>query len=286
MPPEIEFRDFHHTYLRGTPQSVEALEGVSLAIARGERVALLGATGSGKSTLVAATAHLLPLQRGQVFYQGQDIAAANFDRAALRRSIGILFQETDSQIIEDVVGKDVAFGPTAAGLSAAETRRRVEESLNAVGLPYESYRLRYVYALSGGQRRRVALAGLLAMHTPVMVLDEPLAGLDPLGREELLGVLRAAVEDRARTLIVASASLAGAALLCDRVVVLNSGRVVMEGTLREILSQGDRLAALDIGLPELSVVARALNDAVGGIRTNVLGEDELLGEILRQLRAG
>jgi energy-coupling factor transport system ATP-binding protein len=184
--PILELKNFSHIYLEGTPRASEAVRDVSFEIQRGERVGIVGATQSGKSTVVDSFAHLLRVKPGQVFYNGEDVAAPGYDRGRLRREIGIVFQRPDSQIIEDVVGADVAFGPTVAGLSAPETRVRVEESLNTMGLPYPDYRLRYIHALSGGQRRRVAIAGVLAMHTPVLVLDEPMAGLDPRGRRQLL----------------------------------------------------------------------------------------------------
>ena len=186
-PPILELKSFDYTYLEGTPRASEAVRDVSFRIHRGERVGIVGATQSGKSTVVDSFAHLLRLTPGQVFYKGEDVAAPGYDKGKLRREIGIVFQQPDSQIIEDVVGADVAFGPTAAGLSAGETRGRVEESLNTLGLPYGDYRLRYIHALSGGQRRRVAIAGVLAMHTPVVVLDEPMAGLDPRGPQRASG---------------------------------------------------------------------------------------------------
>ena len=179
--PILELRDFRYTYLEGTPRANEAIRGVSFGVSRGERVAIVGPTQSGKSTVVDSFAHLLRLKPGQVFYEGEDVAAPGYDRGRLRREVGIVFQQPDAQIIEDVVGADVAFGPTAAGMTAEETRQRVEESLDGVGLRYPDFRLRYVHALSGGQRRRVAIAGVLAMRTPVLVLDEPMAGLDPQG---------------------------------------------------------------------------------------------------------
>ena len=204
--PILELRDFRYTYLEGTPKANEAVRDVSMEIQSGERVAIVGPTRSGKSTVVDSFAHLLRLKTGQVFFEGEDVAAPGYDRGALRRRVGIVFQQPDTQIVEDVVGADVAFGPTAAGLPAEETRRRVEESLDGVGLPYKDFRLRYVHALSGGQRRRVAIAGVLAMRTPVLVLDEPTAGLDPRGRRELLDLLRRLADDRDLTLVVCSAS--------------------------------------------------------------------------------
>jgi energy-coupling factor transport system ATP-binding protein len=279
----IELRNFRYTYLEGTPRANEAVRDVSFSIRRGERVAIVGATQSGKSTVVDSFAHLLRLKPDQVFYEGEDVVAPGYDREALRRQIGIVFQQPDSQLIEDIVGADVAFGPTAAGLSAEETRQRVEESLNALGLPYPEFRLRYVHALSGGQRRRVALAGVLAMHTPVLVLDEPTAGLDPRGRRELLGLLRRLADDRDLTLVVCSASLSDASLLCDRVVVLSEGRVAMDGPLREVLREADQLAALDITLPEPTVGARELRKLFPDLPADVLTEEELEVELLKRL---
>lgn len=281
--PLVELRDLRHTYLDDTPRASVALRGVTLDIARGEHVAVVGPTMSGKSTLVDAFAHLLRLKRGMVFYEGQDIAAPEYDRAALRRRVGILFQQPDAQIIEDVVGKDVAFGPTAAGLPAEETRRRVEESLDALGLPYREYRLRYTHGLSGGQRRRVAIAGVLAMHTPLLVLDEPMAGLDPRGRGELVRVLQRLREDRELTIVVASASVSDAALLCERLVVIDEGRVVVDGPIREVLQDADRLLALDITLPDTVRCARELRSLFPDLPTELLSEDDLEREVLRRL---
>jgi energy-coupling factor transport system ATP-binding protein len=279
----LELKGFAHTYLEGTPKASEAVRDVSFRIHHGERVGIVGATQSGKSTVVDSFAHLLRLTPGQVFYRGEDVAAPGYNRGRLRREIGIVFQQPESQIIEDVVGADVAFGPTAAGLSAGETRERVEESLNALGLPYADYRLRYVHALSGGQRRRVAIAGVLAMHTPVLVLDEPMAGLDPRGRKELLELLIKLQRDRELTLIVCSASLTDASLLCDRFIVLERGTVVMDGPVREVLSQADRLAELDITLPEPVVGARELQKLFPDFPTDLLTEDELESALLERL---
>jgi energy-coupling factor transport system ATP-binding protein len=284
-PPILELKGFAYTYLEGTPKASEAVRDVSFRIHRGERVGIVGATESGKSTVLDSFAHLLRLAQGQVFYRGEDVAAPGYDRGRLRREIGIVFQQPDSQIIEDVVGADVAFGPTAAGLSATETRERVEESLNTLGLPYPDYRLRYIHALSGGQRRRVAIAGVLAMHTPLLVLDEPMAGLDPRGRKELLELLIELQRERELTLVVCSASLTDASLLCDRFIVLDRGTVVMDGPVREILSEADRLAELDITLPEPVVGAREMQKLFPDFPTDLLTEDELESELLKRLGA-
>jgi energy-coupling factor transport system ATP-binding protein len=281
--PILELKGFDYTYLEGTPRASEAVRDVSFRIDSGERVGIVGATESGKSTVVDSFAHLLRLTPGQVFYRGEDVAAPGYDRGRLRREIGIVFQQPESQIIEDVVGADVAFGPTASGLSASETRERVEESLNILGLPYADYRLRYIHALSGGQRRRVAIAGVLAMYTPVLVLDEPMAGLDPRGRRELLELLIKLKAERELTLIVCSASLTEASLLCDRFIVLDRGTVVMDGPVREVLREADRLAELDITLPEPVVGAREMQKLFPDFPTDLLTEDELETELLARL---
>ncbi len=282
-PPILELRDFRYTYLEGTPKANEAVRGVSMEIQAGERVAVVGPTRSGKSTVVDSFAHLLRLKPGQVFFEGEDVAAPGYDRSALRQKVGIVFQQPETQIVEDVVGADVAFGPTAAGLPAEETRRRVEESLDGVGLPYGDFRLRYVHALSGGQRRRVAIAGVLAMRTPVLVLDEPTAGLDPQGRRELLGLLGRLADDRDLTLVVCSASLQDASLLCDRVVVLDGGRVAMDGPLREVLRRGEDLAALDVTLPEPIAAVRELRNLFPDLPADLMTEDDLERELLQRL---
>jgi energy-coupling factor transport system ATP-binding protein len=152
-----------------------------------------------------------------------------------------------------------------------------------LGLPYPEYRLRYVHALSGGQQRRVAIAGVLAMHTPVLVLDEPMAGLDPRGRRELLGLLRRLANDRDLTLVVCSASLSDASLLCDRVVVLSEGRVAMDGPLREVLREAERLSSLDITLPEPVSGARELRELFPDLPADVLTEEELERELIKRL---
>ena len=283
--PILELRDFRYTYLEGTPKANEAVRGVSLEIQSGERVAVVGPTRSGKSTVVDSFAHLLRLKTGQVFFEGEDVAAPGYDRGALRRKVGIVFQQPDTQIVEDVVGADVAFGPTAAGLPAEETRRRVEESLDGVGLPYRDFRLRYVHALSGGQRRRVAIAGVLAMRTPVLVLDEPTAGLDPRGRAELLGLLRRLADDRDITLVVCSASLQDVSVLCERVVVLDGGRVVMDGPLREVLRRDEELASLDITLPEPIAAARELRKLFPDLPADLMTEDDLERGLVQRLGA-
>lgn len=228
-------------------------------------------------------AGLIRVPPGRVFFRGQDMAARDFDRVRLRASLGLLFQDAGAQVIEDIVGKDVAFGPTNAGLPAALTRQRVEESLNAVGLPYTEYRLRYTQTLSGGELRRVALAGILAMHTSALILDEPAAGLDPLGQERVLDVVRSLTDDRQLTLIVCSSGLTHATLLCDRIIGLRAGRVTIDSGLKDALRQPDRLAALDIGLPEAVLLAGQLRPLFPDLPYGLLTVEDLVAALRARL---
>jgi len=278
-----ELRDFQYTYLEGTPRAVAASRGISFGVRRGERVGLIGPTQSGKSTVVYALTHLLRLKEGQVFHEGENVAAPGYDRAALRRKVGVVFQRPDFQILEDVVGKDVAFGPTAAGVPADETRDRVEESLEAVGLSYPEFRLRYVHALSGGQKRRVALAGVLAMRAQLLVLDEPMAGLDPRGRQEFFDLFDRLREQGGLTMVMCSSSLTEASLLCERLIVLHEGRVVMDGPVEEIVAEADRLKEIGIALPEPVALAREMRKVFPDLPTGLLTEEELEEALLAHL---
>lgn len=276
-------RDLSFAYAAGSPWEVPALREVSIEIEAGERVAIIGPPLAGKSTLALALAGLLPVGREQVWFQGEDMAGPEFDRIGLRQVVGMLFQESRSQVIEDVVGKDVAFGPTALGLPARETRARVEESLNAVGLPYEQFRLRYVHTLSGGQVRRVALAGVLAMRPSVLILDEPTAGLDPGGREEVEAVLRRVLRERAITLVVCSTGLTGTALLCERAVLLDGGRALLEGPIRSVLHEMEGMGDLDVTLPDAALLAQDLRSVFPDLPADFLTLDELTEALLERM---
>src|SRR5436305_12217650 len=184
----FELRDVYHTYLRGTPFAVEALRGLSLSIPDNLTVALVGPTKSGKSTVVELLAVMIKPAEGTVFFEGEDVSAPSFDIERIRSVVGVVFQSPDAQIFEDTVGKDVSFGPRRKKVPLAESRRLVQESLEAVGLSYEDIRTRYTYALRGGEKRRVAIAGLLALQPKVIVCDQPTAALDPRGRGGLRDV--------------------------------------------------------------------------------------------------
>jgi len=280
----LELKDVHYTYLRGTPFAAKALHGLSLSIDNTQTVALVGPTKSGKSTLVDVLAGLIKPAPETFFFEGLDVGVPAFDIEQLRSKVGVVFQSPDAQIFEDTVGKDVSFGPRRKKLPLEESRRLVKESLEAVSLPYEDFRLRYTYALSGGQKRRVAIAGVLALQPKVIIFDEPTAGLDPRSRRELLALIVTLKRQHNLTVVYTSSGLEDVIELADIIVILDQGRVAFSGTPREVLARVDELTALDITLPETAQIALALREIFPTLRTDFLNIDELEEEIL-QLKA-
>jgi energy-coupling factor transporter ATPase len=279
--PLFELRDIRHTYLRGTPFAVEALRGLSLSVTEGQTVALVGPTKAGKSTVVDVLAGLIKPAPATFFFVGSDVGVSSFDIERIRSIVGTVFQSPEAQIFEDTVGKDVSFGPRLKKVPLAESRRLVQDSLEAVGLPYEDFRSRYTYALSGGQKRRVAIAGVLALQPKVIIFDEPAAGLDPRGRRELLELIVRLRQQQALTIIYISSGLEDVIGLADTIYILDQGRTVFSGTPGEILRHASELKALDIALPEATQIALALRETIPTINTGVLSLEELEAEIMK-----
>ena len=276
----FELKNVSHTYLRGTPFALEALHELSLTIHEGQTVAIVGPTKAGKSTVVDVLAGLIKPAPGTVFFAGDDTAATTFNSERIRNTVGVVFQSPEAQIFEQTVGKDVSFGPRRKNVPLAESRRLVQESLEALGLPYEDFRSRYTYALSGGQKRRVAIAGVLALEPKVIIFDEPTAGLDPRGRYELLDLIATLKQRQELTIIYLSSSLEDVVELADLIHILDQGRVSFSGTPREILVRADEVARLDITLPEAAQIALSLRDVLPNIRTDLLNLAELEAELL------
>lgn len=277
----FELKNVSYTYLRDTPFALEALHGLSLSIEEGQTTALVGPAQAGKSTVVDMLAGLAQPTRGTLLFQGADVTASSFSIERIRSQVGIVFQSPEAQIFEQTVGLDVSFGPRRKKLPLAESRRLVQESLEAVGLPYEDFRSRYTYALSGGEKRRVAIAGVLALEPRLMVLDEPTAGLDPRGRRELLDLIVRLKRERNLTLVYASSSLADVVEFVDIVHVLDQGRLLFSGTVREVLARASELNALDIGLPEATRIALELRTLFPTLRTDLFSITELEEEIVK-----
>ena len=277
-PPIFELKDVYYSHQRGTPFEFEALHGLSLAISAGQITALVGPTGSGKSTIIDLLAALVKPGVGTVFFEGKNTADSTFNKNTIRSQVGVVFQSPESQIFEETVGKDISFGPRLQKVSLAESRRRVQDSLEAVGLPYEDFRSRYTYALSGGEKRRVAIAGVLALEPKVIIFDEPMAGLDPRGRAELLQLIIALKQHL--TIVYASSSLVDVVEMADVVHVLDAGRLAFSGTPREILARAQTLHEMDIELPEATQIALSLRSP--SIRTDLLSLAELETELLKR----
>lgn len=256
--PWVALRDIHYTYLRGTPLEAAALRGVSLEVRAGETVAVIGPTGSGKSTLLQHLNGLLRPQRGQALVFGHDLSDPSVDLREIRRRVGLVFQQPEDQLFERYAGDDVAFGPRNYGLPIDIVRERVRAAMEAVGLPFEAYKDRLTMTLSGGERRRLALAGVLALEPQILVLDEPTAGLDPMGRRSLLQHLRLWKEQGERAIVLTTHNMDDVASLADRVCVLVDGQVVRSGLPRQIFGDPDFLLQHGLGLPSATEVVRAL----------------------------
>jgi len=295
----IRVENLVHTYLPGTPLKRAALCGVSLEIGAGERVGILGPTGSGKSTLVQHLAGLLTPTAGRVLLDGVAAHARAAEARARRRRVGLSFQYPEAQIFEQTVFREVAFGPRNLGLEKAGVAARVRWALEMVGLAQAAMEERSPFTLSGGEMRRVALAGILAMQPEVLILDEPTAGLDPQGRRELLARIQAwqscseqpclEQDRRSRregpglTLIIVSHNLDELARVVERVVVLKEGEVVADGSARQVLSDGQLLRAAGLDVPQPVALLQILHEAGWPVRTDRLLPEEAAAEIAQSL---
>ena len=228
----IVIEHLNYVYMSGGPYETHALRDVSLTIEDGEFIGLIGHTGSGKSTLVQHLNGLLKPTSGRILVDGLDLADKATDKRALRRRVGLVFQYPENQLFEETVEKDIAFGPKNLGLDEQEIARRVREAMRKVALDYDRLHERSVFELSGGQMRRVAIAGVLAMEPTTLILDEPCAGLDPRGREEILTLIRNLHEEAGTTIVMVSHSMDDVASLAERVIVMNHGEVFMDGAPR------------------------------------------------------
>jgi energy-coupling factor transport system ATP-binding protein len=258
-----------------TPFASPALQGLSLSIRESEITAIVGPTRAGKSTLIDMLAGLIPPQQGTFLFDGEETVSKSFDKSRLRREIGIVFQDPEQQIFEETVGLDVSFSARLRGLPLARSRQLVQDSLEAVGLDYEDFRSRYTYALSGGEKRRVALAGTLAMQPRVLILDEPTAGLDPRGRHDLHRLLLRLNKEQGLTIIYVSSSLEEVLTLADTIHVLDQGKHLLSGSPDEILRQARQLAAISLHLPEVTMLALALQEQFPALPTDLLTLDAL-----------
>ena len=264
-----------HTYAQGTPFAQEALAGISLEIDRGELVGIMGRTGCGKTTLVQLMAGLLKPTAGRVLVNGKDVNAPGYDRAELRRALAMVFQFPEYQLFETTVERDVAFGLRHLGLSEGEKEERVRWALEKTGFSFQDIRGQSPMALSGGEKRRVAIAGALAVKPEILVFDEPIAGLDPLGREAFLTLIRQ-LNRQGTTILMVSHSADSIAETVRRVLVLNGGRLVRDGAPEEVFCDVTAMEALRVGVSGPRRVAELLRQAGVDAPKNIVRYQQLL----------
>lgn len=283
MPVRME--QVSHTYMQGGPFESTAIFNVNLEIRDGEFVGLIGHTGSGKSTLVQHMNGLLKPTEGTVIVNETRIVKDSKNLKKVRQQVGLVFQYPEHQLFEETVEKDVAFGPKNLGLSQEEINERVREALQLVGLPYEEIKDRSPFELSGGQRRRVAIAGVLAMKPDILILDEPTAGLDPSGREEIFREIQALHKEKGFTIVLVSHSMEDIARLVDRIIVMNQGQVLMTGTPREVFARAEELKEIGLDVPQITNLMLALREKGFDVPVDIYTVDQAK-QVLRKILEG
>lgn len=259
----IVVKDLSYTYNAKSPYETQALKDVCIQIPKGQFVALCGHTGSGKTTFIQHLNALITTQQGQVYVDGLDLTLKNKKLRKqmlkqLRGKVGMVFQYPEYQLFEDTVAKDVAFGPKNMKLEKAEIDRRVLNAMEVVGLDYNEFASRSPFDLSGGEKRRVAIAGVIAMEPKILVLDEPVAGLDPVGREEILTLVKKLQVKVSPTIILVSHNMDDIAVLADRIIALKDGEIVADGTPKQVFSDRQRIKEIGLDIPEATKISDML----------------------------
>ena len=272
----IEFKNVSKRY----PNGFEALKNIDLSIQQGEFVAIIGLSGAGKSTLIQHLNGLMKATSGKVLYDGQNIYDEGYDMKRLRSQVGLVFQYPEYQLFEEDVLRDVCFGPKNQGLSAEECEKCAREALDLVGFPEKYYR-QSPFELSGGQKRRVAIAGILAMHPKVLVLDEPTAGLDPKGRDEILDQIEHLHRETGMTVILVSHSMEDIANYVERIIVMNRGEKMLDGVPKEVFSHYKELEKVGLAAPQVTYVMHDLKERGFQVSTDATTIGEAADEIMR-----
>lgn len=280
----IELKNVSYTYMPKTPFERLALDDISITIPEGKITAIAGHTGSGKSTLIQHFNGLLKPNKGTVLVDGVDIGKKNAEAKAARRKVGIVFQYPEYQLFEETIAKDIAFGPMNIGCNDEETLERVKGAMAFVNLDYNKYAHRSPFQLSGGQKRRAAIAGILALQPKYLVLDEPTAGLDPKGRESLMERFRQLHKERDITIVLISHNMDNIASYADNVIILNKGKVTMEAAPDEAFSQNELISKAGLELPEVKTIMNELARNGLEIPNNAYTMDKAVDEIIEALR--
>ena len=276
----IKFENVSFTYSPNSAFEIHALKNINMEIQDGEFIGLIGHTGSGKSTLVQHFNGLMKATSGKIYYNGEDIYAEGYSMKTLRGKVGLVFQYPEHQLFEVDVLTDVCFGPKNQGLAKEEAEERAKKALQMVGLK-EKYYKQSPFELSGGQKRRVAIAGVLAMEPEVLILDEPTAGLDPKGRDEILDQLKRIHEERGITIILVSHSMEDVARYVGRIIVMNQGEAMYDGTPKEVFSHYKELEKVGLAAPQVTYIMNALADKGFDVGTDATTIEEATEEIFR-----
>lgn len=279
----IKIENLTHIYMPKTPFEKKALDDVNLYIEDGEFIALIGHTGSGKSTLIQHLNGLLEPSSGKIIIDDVDITEKGVKLSDIRKKVGLVFQYPEYQLFEETIEKDIAFGPTNLGLGQDEILIRVKRAMEMVGLDYEKYKDVSPFELSGGQKRRVAIAGVIAMEPKVLILDEPTAGLDPKGREDILSQIKKLHEEYKMTIILVSHSMEDVGKLAKRIIVMNHGKVALQGEPKDVFKEIDTLEEIGLGAPQVTYLMRELRRRGFNVSDEIFTVEQCKKELSRVL---
>ena len=275
----IEVRNLNFIYSPGMPGETVALSDVSFDVPDGEVLGIIGHTGSGKSTLLQHLNGLMKPSSGEIYIDGQCITDGKAKMTDIRRKVGLVFQYPEYQLFEETVARDVAFGPKNLGMDEAEIEERVRDAIGLVGLDYEEIKDMSPFELSGGMKRRVAIAGVIAMGPKILILDEPTAGLDPAAHRDILAMVRRIHDEMGIILIFVSHNMADIAALSDKVIVLSEGAIALRGTPAEVFSQRERLETMRLGLPPARELVELIKSKAPAFKSEALTIDEAAEDI-------
>lgn len=281
----ITIENLNHIYNEGTPFQSIALDNVNLTIEDGDFVGLIGHTGSGKSTLIQTLNGLIKPTSGKILINGTDITQKNISLVDIRKKVGLVFQYPEYQLFEETIYKDIAFGPEKLGLTDIEIEERVIEAMIAVGLDPEKSKDKSPFELSGGQKRRVAIAGVIAMRPDVLILDEPTAGLDPHGRDEILQQIKIIHEKNNTTVIIVSHSMEDMSKLAKKLVVMNRGKIEFVGSPKEVFRNEQKLNQIGLGVPKVVTLMNELRAKGYEIEPDIITMDEAKKQIIKLVRS-
>lgn len=281
---DINFKNVSFVYGEKTPFEKLALDNIDLTIKKGEFVGIIGHTGSGKSTLIQHFNGILKPTSGDVFIGDMNTKDKELAKSGLRYKIGLVFQYPEYQLFEETIEKDIAFGPKNMGLSEEEVTERVKEAMEIVGLDYEAKKDKSPFEISGGQKRRVAIAGILAMKPDILILDEPTAGLDPKGRDELFFQIKRLYEKNNITIVLISHSMEDVAKLVNRIIIMKNGHIHLDKSTKEAFSDVDDLKKVGLNVPQITELMDILGKKGHHFSKNILTVDEAFNEIKRELR--